>query len=104
MTTWIALAPKQYRLLHLLASHPNQVVTHHQLYATLTEYQVIVEPAQVAWHISKIKSLAFSLSGHDLPIENVPGRGYILNLPEMSIILVPPSPEPAEGEANHETT
>ena len=96
MTTWIQLTPAQFRLLHRLARAPGQVITQDQLYQTLTEHQVIIEPAQVAWHISKIKSLAFSLSGHEMPIENIPGRGYLLDLPKMSTILVP--------EANHETS
>lgn len=104
MTTWIALTPTQYRLLHRLARHPNQVITRDQLYHTIVNGETIIEPAQITWHISHLKSLAFSLSGHQLPIENVPARGYILNLSETSIILVPPSPEPAKGAANHETT
>lgn len=96
MTTWIQLTPAQFRLLHRLARAPGQVITQNQLYQALTEDQAIIEPGQVAWHISKIKSIAWALSGHHLPIENIVGRGYLLNLPEMSIILVP--------EANHETS
>jgi DNA-binding response OmpR family regulator len=96
MTTWIQLTPAQLRILCRLARAPGKVVTPYQLYQTLTTRQVIIGPPWVAEHISQIKAWCCALSGHQLPIEDIPDRGYRLNLPEMSVILVP--------EANHETS
>jgi len=99
MTTWIPLTPTQYRVLRLLCQQTNQVIPTDAIYDVIVDGKAIIEPAQVHWHISQLKATSFALSGFPLPIENVPQRGYILNLPEMSIILVP------EGnQCEHQTT
>lgn len=95
-TTWIPLTPTQYRVLRLLAENPNQVIPADLIYNVIVNGQTIIEPAQVTWHISQLKSTTLALSGFPLPIQNIPERGYILDLPETSIILVP--------EATDETT
>ena len=96
MTCWIPLTPTQYRVLRLLAENPNQVLPTDRLYDVIVDGKIIVEPQQVTYHISGLKTLSAAMSGHALPIENVPNRGYVLNLPHTTIILVP--------EDTHETT
>lgn len=86
--TWLQLTPSQERLLELLAHHAGHVVLHTDLYYALTAGETVVEPQQIAWHISHLKALTLALCGHALPIQNITGRGYMLNLIRTNIIII----------------
>ena len=86
--TWAQLTPSQERLLELLAHNAGHVVLHRQLYYALTAGETIVEPQQVAWHISHLKTMTYALCGYALPIESITGRGYMLDLPKTHIIII----------------
>lgn len=85
---WIRLTPTQERILRLLARNTGVVVTYDAIYQAITQGEADIEPQQVPWHISHLKSITASLAGIALPIENFPVRGYCLHIPKTSIILV----------------
>ena len=81
------LTAQEFRLVHCLALCAMRVVDHHVLYRVVYG-EDIVEPAQVGWHISRLRRRTAAAVGWPLPITNFPGRGYALMLDARHISML----------------
>ena len=88
------LTEQEFRLVHCLCLCPMRVVDDHVLYRVVYGEDV-VEPAQIGWHISRLRGRTGRKSGWPLPIQNFPGRGYALMVDARHIEI---------GEQDHEET
>lgn len=95
--TWcgfaVKLPPTSFLMLKALAERSGKVVSQEELYRAVWGDEII-EPAAVAWHISRIRrALRAAAGGRRLPLLTYPRRGYCLHLPRSSILITEPDQE-----------
>ena len=72
------LGPTEFRLLHLLMTHPERVYSRDQLLDLVWGRNIHVGPRTVDMHVSNLRK-ALEDSGHHLLIQTVRSRGYRLS-------------------------
>ncbi|HUW50067.1 MAG TPA: phosphate regulon transcriptional regulator PhoB [Sulfuricella sp.] len=71
----IKMGPTEFRLLHLLMTHPDRVYSRTQVLDQVWEGNVIVEDRTVDVHIRRLRRV-LEATGHDRLIQTVRGVGY----------------------------
>jgi len=72
------LSPTEFRLLHVLMTHPERVYSRDQLLDLVWGRNIHVGPRTVDMHVSKLRK-ALEASGHHRLIQTVHGSGYRLS-------------------------
>jgi len=77
--TLVSLAPREYRLLLFLVSHPDRVFSREQLLIHAWDRDVAVGPRTVDVHIRRLRSMLEPF-GYDGFLQTVRGSGYRFSL------------------------
>lgn len=77
--TLVSLAPREYRLLLFLVSHPDRVFSREQLLIHVWDRDVAVGPRTVDVHIRRLRSMLEPF-GYDGFLQTVRGSGYRFSL------------------------
>ncbi len=72
----IVLTAKEFDILYFLASHPNFVFTHQQIYEAVWKREYVCDSGNVTAHIGHIRKKIESNPRHPVYIQTIRGVGY----------------------------
>lgn len=72
----VELTATEFRILLYLASYPNYVLSHKQIYEAVWEEEYVHDDANITSHISRIRKKIEPDPNHPIYIQTVRGVGY----------------------------
>ena len=74
----LGLTPKEFKLLHYLIQHPNQVLSREQLLQGVWDYDILGNSRMVDIHISHLRDKIEPDPQNPIWLQTVRGFGYVL--------------------------